>query len=160
MRIFTPKLAARRSPGVIPGSLHVLRLQDLKGATDSDDLDDARSKDFIVVSKDRDFYENNLPLGGPPWVTFGYGRFNPGTGTSVTLLALLGSETQAIRQLCYAPALPSERGGRLCPQTLVQPLTNTDHDREHAWGQWEQADSADRVVVAKRGSSPIPAVNL
>jgi predicted nuclease of predicted toxin-antitoxin system len=77
-----------------PGSLHV-RDCGLKGAPDQQIWDYARLNDFILVSKDSDFYQRSLFYGSPPkfvWLRLG----NCTRDDLINLLTLHASEVQAL----------------------------------------------------------------
>ena len=68
----SPKLP-RLLAAQFPGSLH-LRDCGLKGATDEDIWEYAAANDFMIVSKDSDFYQRSLFYGSPPkfvWLRIG-----------------------------------------------------------------------------------------
>lgn len=79
--------------GLFPGSTHVGRLG-LDRATDEVIWDHAAREDFVVVSKDTDFYQRSALYGEPPkviWVAVG----NCSTATVRTLLVGTSSELAA-----------------------------------------------------------------
>lgn len=85
-----PRLLATQ----FPGSLH-LRDCGLKGATDEEIWEYAEANNFIIVSKDSDFYQRSLFYGSPPkfvWLRIG-------NCTRDDLVRLLTNHEQEIRAL-------------------------------------------------------------
>ena len=81
-----------------PGSVHV-RDCGLKGAADESVWEYARSRDFVVVSKDSDFYEHSLLYGAPPKLVW----LRIGNCTRAELISLIIENEEAIRDLLAAP---------------------------------------------------------
>ncbi len=68
----SPKLPRLRA-GLFPDSQH-LRDAGFKGATDEEIWEYAKARDFVIVSKDSDFYQRSLLHGPPPklvWLRLG-----------------------------------------------------------------------------------------
>lgn len=81
-----------------PGSLHV-RDCGLKGFPDEAIWDYARNHDFIIVSKDSDFYQRSILYGHPPklvWLCIG-------NCTRAELVALIDSFQEEIQRFVADP---------------------------------------------------------
>ena len=85
---------------VFPGSSHV-RLHGLQTASDTEIWDFAAEQDYVVVSRDVDFFERSLLTGPPPKVLW----LNCGNRSTAVVLSLLLQCAGEIRNLGDNPEL-------------------------------------------------------
>ena len=102
MKLLFDENLSPKLPGILatqfPGSMH-LRDCGLKGAADETIWEYARDHQFIIVSKDSDFYERSVLYGGPPKLIW----LRIGNCTRDDLIALLLSHLSAIQLFAADP---------------------------------------------------------
>jgi predicted nuclease of predicted toxin-antitoxin system len=102
MKLLFDENLSHKLPGLVadafPNSRHVRELG-LKGRTDEDIWDFAKANGFVVISKDKDFYQRALLHGAPPkFVWLGLGNC-----TRNDLLALIRRHERDILGFATAP---------------------------------------------------------
>ncbi|WP_020561587.1 DUF5615 family PIN-like protein [Methylosarcina fibrata] len=92
----SPKMVAGLSD-IFPGSAHVDRVG-LGGGSDNEVWRYAKDNDFVIVSKDADFYEQSMLRGQPPKVIW----IRRGNCTNRQLQLILRNKAGDIAELCMA----------------------------------------------------------
>jgi predicted nuclease of predicted toxin-antitoxin system len=92
----SPKMVAGLSD-VFPGSAHVDRIG-LGGGSDDEVWRYAKENDFVIISKDADFYEQSMLRGHPPKVVW----IRRGNCTNRQLQLILRNKASVIAELCEA----------------------------------------------------------
>lgn len=81
-----------------PGSSHV-RHHSLERSMDTEIWDFARIHDFVIVTRDVDFYDQSLVLGAPPKVLW----LNCGNSSTAFVVELILRSSQAIQEFGADP---------------------------------------------------------